>query len=427
MFGKIGFELAPRITVLVGPSGAGKTQLLTAVHGCLTQGNDPTITAEVDTGKAEITCRFVDPAEESFIVLSHVRSVEGLEAKRDAVERSTLDQASLKQLGYLLGRDYERAAFAELGREDGVTGRWRYYELTHRGRTYGPANMSMGELVAFSIIMALKALRPGHVLLLDEPENFLSPRARARLADILIETAATKSKVVSLVVASHSAELVERFPSPYLRLLGRNPVAGITIEEISHTTPALERLGLRPKPKVLTVVEDVLASAMLAALLALTAPELSTVVRIVQVGGDGNVPKFVGPLQSCGFGLEVLGVLDGDSREKVANGTLQFPAGRVAFLPGQVPPDALLMNILSEASSEVAHHLGVEVDAVSRALVSAEGLDHHDRLAAVADAVGLPIGHVTQTIIRALANRDQERAQITELISVIRSLAHTDD
>lgn len=426
LLGKVEFELAPRITVLVGPSGAGKTQLLTAVHRCLTNENVSKIAVTVDSGKAEIDCRYVDPAEESFVVLSHVRSTHGLEAKRDAVERSPLDQTSLKHLGYLLGRDYERAAFAELGREDGVSGRWRYYELTHRGRTYGPADMSMGELVAFSVIMALKALRPGHVLLLDEPENFLSPRARARLADVLIEHVAVKSKAISLVVASHSAELVEQIPPSSLRLLGRRAVTGISVEEVSHTTPALERLGLRPKPKVLAVVEDRLAAAMLSALLVLKAPGLSTVVQVVQVGGDGNVPKFVGPLQEKEFGLEVIGVLDGDSRDKVADGTLQFPPGRVAFLPGLVPPDALLTNVLSETTTAVAHHLGVEADAVSRALDSAEGLDHHDRLGAVANALGLPIGHLTQTAMRALVDRDQEREQITELVSLIENLIRAD-
>ncbi|WP_329428057.1 ATP-binding protein [Streptosporangium sp. NBC_01495] len=423
--GKLELELAPRITVLVGPSGAGKSRLLTAVHRCLTTAGDSDISAELDHGKAELVCRYVDPAEECFTVLSHVRSVEGLEAKRDAVERSPLDAASLKQLGYLLGRDYESAAFTELGREDRVSGQWRYYELTHRGRTYGPDEMSVGELAAFSVIMALKALRPGHVLLLDEPENFLSPRARARLADVLVESAAIKNRPVSLVVASHSAELVERIPPASLRLLGRHPVAGVTIEEVSHTAPALERLGLRPRPKVLAVVEDVLAGAMLDALLALTAPELSTVVQIVQVGGDGNVPKFVNPLWKTKFGLEVIGVLDGDSRVKVDSGQLEFPPGRVAFLPGAEPPDALLMRVLCDMTTIVAHHLGVEATAVFRALDSAEGLDHHDRLTAVADALGLPIGHVTQTAMRTLVDRELERDQITELVSLIEGLVQT--
>lgn len=241
--GKVEFELAPRITVLVGPSGAGKSQLLTAVHRCLTSAEDSEVSAELDSGHAELVCRYVDPAEECFTVLSHVRSVDGLEAKRDAVERSALDTAWLKQFSYLLGRDYDTAAFTELGREDGVYGRWRYYELTHRGRTYGPAEMSVGELAAFSVVMALKALRPGHVLLLDEPENFLSPRARARLADVLVESAAIRNKPVSLVIASHSAELVERIPPTSLRLLGRHPVTGVTVEGVSHIAPALERLG----------------------------------------------------------------------------------------------------------------------------------------------------------------------------------------
>lgn len=189
----------------------------------------------------------------------------------------------------------------------------------------------------------------------------------------------------------------------------------------------MERLGLRPRPKVLAVVEDVLAAAMLSALLALTAPELSTVVQVVQVGGDGNVPKFVNPLGKTDFGLEVVGVLDGDSRGKVDSGQLEFPAGRVAFLPGAEPPDALLMKVLCDASEVVAHHLGVEVDAVLRALDSAEGLDHHDRLAAVADTLGLPIGHVTHTVMRTLVDQELERDQIAELVSLIEGLVRARD
>ncbi len=429
--GKFLVDMAPGLTVLCGVSGVGKTRFLTALERHLNGDDTLPMAVEINDifgGGGAVSdgalrrrthCRYLDTARECSTITAHVKSSAGLAEKRDGAEVATFDSGRLGHLRYVLSRDYESATFQELDREDGVPGSWRYFELTYRGTVYGPAEMSLGELAALTVLSELSTAKEGQVLLLDEPENFLSPKARTHLIDVM--TAYTIQRRLSLVVASHSAEFVGRVPAASIRVMSR-VATGVSVNAISYESPALAALGLAARPKILAVVEDELAADVLQAILALVAPQLRGEVTIARVGGDGNVANVTKALWDCGFGMAAIGVLDGDSRAKVDEGVITVDADHIGYLPGNCPPETLVINTLRVASAVVAARLGVATDDLTKALHAVEGLDHHDQPAGVADVLGVSSGHLVETTLRTLVTEEPGRSEARELVERLAKL-----
>lgn len=119
---------------------------------------------------------------------------------RDARSRSLLDQVAawLSELcpGVLIdvtahpGLDLVRLGFSfEIGREYGTS------------NSYRPTNVGFGLTYTLPLLVAILSARPDGLLLLENPEAHLHPRAQARIGELLIFAAACG---IQVVVETHS-------------------------------------------------------------------------------------------------------------------------------------------------------------------------------------------------------------------------------
>ena len=228
-------DMAPGVTLLCGVSGVGKTQFLKAMahelgtlsvayegqapsvrltgrvlHGSSTKKGAPPPPDNVDLARAKTPGLYIDTARECFDVLTQVRrtSDEELEALRASAAKSPPHDWAEGALRYVLSRQYDAISYQELDRQNPEVGEprtWFYHELTYKGTAYGPDKMSLGELAACVMLQALRRAGRGSIVLLDEPENFLSPRARQRLLHQIV--AWSLKQKLSVVVATHSPEI----------------------------------------------------------------------------------------------------------------------------------------------------------------------------------------------------------------------------
>ncbi|MER7045574.1 AAA family ATPase [Streptomyces jumonjinensis] len=444
--GSLAAEMAPGVTLLCGVSGAGKTQFLRTLARHLQreapldgapgpsavrltgqsrhrkQDRAGASTGEVDLVEARTPCVYVDTARECCDVLAQVSRVpmHELESERATAEKAPRSAWFDNALGTIMGRPYDLATHQELDRRSPAAGEsptWFYYELSCHGDTYGPGQMSLGELAACVILRALRSAPRGSIVLLDEPENFLSPRARGRLLDIIVARAIELE--LSVVLASHSPEFAYRLPSTSLRTLERG-VGGVAQASIlAGAIPAQvsRKLGMAPRTEAVLLVEDRFARQMLEELLRHHLSELAPALRVQDVRGADNVVAVARALGPTRPTMAFLGVLDGDVR---------FEAGRqgewLDYLPGHVDPEAVVTQVLEARASAAVREFGVAEDVLKRALEEARVCNAHDQPFMVSEHTGVDEARLISFAARKIRSLPGLRGETDQLMQRIRGL-----
>ncbi|MEU1523035.1 AAA family ATPase [Nocardia rhamnosiphila] len=444
--GSLTAEMAPGITLLCGVSGAGKTQFLrTLAHHLRQQSplngvphpaavrltgqsrhqksdrNRPA-TGDVELADAKAPCVYIDTARECFDVLAQVSRIPAheLESERATAEKAPRSAWFDHALGAIMGRPYDFATHQELDRRSFVSGEpptWFYYELARHGGAYGPEQMSLGELAACVILRALRGVPRGSIVLLDEPENFLSPRARERLLDIIVDRAVTME--LSVVLASHSPEFAYRLPSTSLRTLERSVGAATQATVSAGAIPAQisRKLGMAPRTEAVLLVEDLFARLMLEELLRCHLPELAPHLCVQDVRGADTVAtiaRVLGPTKPL---VPFLGVLDGDTRSEPGR-----QGEWLEYLPGQHDPELIVMQMLQTRIGVAANELGVSEDVLTRALEEAYVCNVHDQPAVVSEHTGVDEIRLISFAVRKIRSVPAFRKDTDQLMERIGAL-----
>ncbi|WP_225730449.1 MULTISPECIES: AAA family ATPase [unclassified Nocardia] len=444
--GSITAEMAPGVTLLCGVSGAGKTQFLRTLARHMRQqppldGVSPTAvvrltgqarhrksdrtgsaSGEVELAEVKAPCVFIDTARECFDVLAQVSRIptHELESERAAAEKAPRSPWFDRALGTIMGRPYDLATHQELDRREPATGEtstWFYYELSRHGNTYGPEQMSLGELAACVILRALRGVPRGSVVLLDEPENFLSPRARQRLLDIIVARAVEME--LSVVLASHSPEFAYLLPSTSLRTLERGIGAVPQATISTGTIPAQvgRMLGMAPRTEAVLLVEDRFARLMLEELLRYCLPALAPHLCVQDVRGADTVVTIARALGPSRPAVSFLGVLDGDTRSEPGR-----QGEWLEYLPGDQDPEAIVMQFLQERTGAASRELSVVEDTLKHALEEANVCNIHDQPSIVSEHTGVDEIRLISFAVRKIRSVPNLRKDTDRLMERIRTL-----
>lgn len=444
--GSLTAEMAPGITLLCGVSGAGKTQFLRTLARHLRQRalsdgvphptavrltgqsrhqkadrNGPA-TGDVELADAKAPCVYIDTARECFDVLTQVSRVPAheLESERATAEKAPRSAWFDNALGTIMGRPYDLVTHQELDRRSLASDEpptWFYYELGRHGDTYGPEQMSLGELASCVILRALRGVGRGSIVLLDEPENFLSPRARERLLDIIVARAVQME--LSVVLASHSPEFAYRLPSTSLRTLERGvgAAAQATISAGAIPAQVSRKLGMAPRTEAVLLVEDRFARLMLEELLRCHLPELAPHLRVQDVRGADTVATIARVLGPTRPAVAFLGVLDGDTRSEPGR-----QGEWLEYLPGRHDPEAVVMQLLQTRTGAAAKELGVTEDTLKYALEEAGVSNIHDQPAVVSEHTGVDEVRLISFAVRRIRSVPGFRRDTDQLMERIRTL-----
>ncbi|MGW1284637.1 AAA family ATPase [Streptomyces sp. NPDC001118] len=444
--GSLAAEMAPGVTLLCGVSGAGKSQFLRTLAGHLRQQapgdgvphptavrltgqsrhrksdrNGPT-TGDVELADAKAPCVYIDTARECFDVLTQVSRIptHELESERATAEKAPRSAWFDHALGTIMGRPYDLATHQELDRRSPASGEpptWFYYELGRHGDTYGPGQMSLGELAACVILRALRGVARGSIVLLDEPENFLSPRARERLLDIIVARAVKME--LSVVLASHSPEFAYRLPSTSLRTLERSVGAAAQARISAGAIPAQvsRKLGMAPRTEAVLLVEDRFARLMLEELLRCYLPELAPHLLVQDVRGADTVATIARVLGPTRPAVAFLGVLDGDTRSEPGR-----QGEWLEYLPGHHDPEAVVMQLLQTRAGAAAKELSLTEETLKHALEEAQVCDIHDQPTIVSEHTGVDEVQLISFAIRRIRSVSNFRKDTDGLMERVRAL-----
>ena len=232
-----------------------------------------------------------------------------------------------EKLSFILGRDYSSARFAapdvNANRPVGL--------LTRDFGEISQFHQGAGEDTTLDLIRALQVVPNNSLIIIDEVEASLHPRAQRRLVRFLLEIA--RLRRAQIILSTHSPYVLEELPQEARVLLvptkeGPNVLYGASPEF------SLTRLDEMVHPEAFVYVEDKLAEVWTREILARhpQGPTVLSRIRIAPVG-PANVVRVMGQLAATGkLPHKGTALLDGD----------QGPAEGCALLPGMDAPERVV-------------------------------------------------------------------------------------
>lgn len=325
----------------------------------------------LDSGPDGLRVALFDPAMHIPIILNAIRGDANFAEEIEPIGPKLYSDVQVSELSYIVGRDYEAVSSYEIDGYAGL-GVFPYFVVSVAGVEYGSESMGFGELSLLLAYWLLSRMPKGSIVLLEEPETFVSPRSQGRFANVAARFALDSDLMI--VATTHSPSIVSKFLANEITLVSR---AGHVVTLVSPVSDSVleRRLELTNPVRRLWFVEDASAARFLGFFL--SEAGLRSVSDIIIVGNNDAVFSFASNAMLFGDSrIVVNGILDGDDRPR-----RQHVPANVDFLPGNVSPELMLKNFVSNGDPlTMAESIGVTKEALSLALAAAGGEDAHQWL-----------------------------------------------
>lgn len=276
---------------------------------------------------------------------------------------SLFEEQQVKRLSEVMGRDYDAARMArasiDLTRDIPV--------ITKGGTDYSGFHQGCGETTVMEL---LRTDFPKYgLVLIDEIESSLHPRAQRRLMNELAERC--REREAQVILTTHSPYVLEALPFE-ARLYILESVTASLKRIVPGVSPqfAISKMDDELHPECDVYVEDNASKIMLGELLMRHAPDVYMRSLIVPFGA-ASVGEALGQMvQGKRFPRPTCVFLDGDSSE----------AAGCVLLPGGDAPERVVFNALRQSNwgnlwSRIARDISRVSDECTRAMTLG---DHHD-------------------------------------------------
>ena len=415
--GSIDVPFTSPFTVLCGPNGVGKSTLLTALRATLDgneQAHDSSFGRKLRSGGAFLSLQIDRQPHETEVSFNNGAVVRASGEPRSVIYINTgdtifslqesmckfdsredlLNGAGTKELvaeeieevNYILRRDYRRIAVSEVELEQIAP----YFEVSYGDDDYDSRTMGAGELAALYLWWRIKSAPQNSIILVEEPETFLSPATQEVIGNFLVAEAFDHGHCVT--ITSHSGSIISPLPKDSLKFFYR---AGGALRLAERPTPALlESIGIMKPVSALFFVEDEAAQVFLRLLLEHVDPLLSTTIAIVVRNGHGGIKSALSELSGLECPFRFIGMFDGDMRDEADLNHLEH----AMFLPGQEPIETVFRLMVKADPEQLASMRGAPQGKIDEILYGAEGADHHDWYRALCKGLGLTMEQLLSTL-----------------------------
>lgn len=416
-------ELANGIVVVCGLNGVGKTTTLRLLERALAgSGAGPLRPGLIGTGHFKVEVALdgaTTTADLSDASVCMTKAVDGFDscqrilrlARQEHFEdliaaagERDFTPGELADAAYVIGKRYDRVRVSEVEETDaghGIGGdvdggdleadltTLPFFTATVDGAEYDSTAMGLGELGALAALWSIWHAEPATVLLVEEPETFLSARASAALMDVVARSVARRRMYA--VVTTHSPAVLTRVPQDHVLVLAR-VVDGYKLER-SQSRAQLEFLLGSPIGQArLILTEDPTARVFTQELMARRSTLWTQSIEVLECHGEDPVRDICKKLVRARQ-LAVVGVLDGDQQ---LDGELHWP---IALLPGPENPDYKLRSAAESNMGAFADALARSPEVVAAAVEPFAGSDEHDWFHHVANALTLEKDQVVRAAV----------------------------
>jgi len=316
------------------------------------------------------------------------------------VGATPFDADRLGRLGSILGRSYDLAKMATTD----VDEHRRMPVLVQSGIPYSGFHQGAGET---TIAELLEADLPKYSLvLIDEAESSLHPRAQRRLIRDLAEKCRVNE--LQVVLTTHSPYVLEELPPEARACIVQSGGHRKVVVGVSAAF-AMSKMDDLPHYECDVYVEDDRARTMVLEILTASEPDLVRRVQVVPFGA-ASVGEALGQMVSKDrFPRPTAVFLDGDRAATPGCGVL----------PGEDAPERVVFDALMKRSLEgVARRVGRETSQLIDAFNYAMTLpDHHQWLDAAAASLVVGSGVLWQAMCADWAAEDLDASDADAIVA----------
>jgi hypothetical protein len=372
-------------------NNAGKTSHVTLAPGSAEGGTE--IGVEV---------LHLDSASEIAAQQSSLCNFTNIEDLINGIGPKTLDGKALETINYIARREYRSVQVYEVETGDHVT---PFFEVAMGNDRYDSRTMGAGELAAFFLWWSIARASKDALVLIEEPECYLSPASQEAFCNFLI--AMTVEKHLTIVATSHSPQIIAGLSDENLVFVFRN-AQGIKIVDGAPPPALLELIGIAPQVDTIILVEDLAASSFCRLLLEKLRPSMSRRVEISVRDGDGNIVRALKELSGNFSSLKVLGLFDGDLLGRIPEEVLKFST----TLPGDRPIEIIFREMIEGQPDALQNATGAEnVEAI---LFGLRGSNHHDWYEGLCRHLGLTKAQLFPTLVQLWLRRDENNLAVAK-------------
>lgn len=220
-----------------------------------------------------------------------------------------LTETELKVLRYILERDYVGGQVVRHSLFHAHEGWTLVFRTKEIGGGYSDAFAGSGESAAALLVHNILEAEDKSLILLDEPETSLHPRAQQRMLQFLAHQAVRKR--LQIVMATHSIYLAQNLPQSAIRVLMLNTSARVEVDATLSATEALHEISTIPSGKVILVEDERAQDIVLASLRAASRHAADEFKVLARPGGTSRIFRDI-QAHANSQRKDVLVVLDGD-------------------------------------------------------------------------------------------------------------------
>lgn len=176
---------------------------------------------------------------------------------------------------------------------------------------YTEANAGSGETAVVMIVKLFEDAQPHSLLLLDEPETSLHPKAQVTLLEYILEK--VKEKKLQVVISTHAPAMVKYLPKEAIKILKTDDLGLVHIVENVAAEDAFVEIGQEFDPKCNIVVEDRLTKELLEAVAKIHGNLIHHVRISFMPGGHTEMKKDIVRLMRSTNSVPIT-LFDGDQK-----------------------------------------------------------------------------------------------------------------
>lgn len=267
-----------------------------------------------------------------------------------------------QRLSEVMGREYSSAKFAKTDIDEekriGVLGReFGQFSQFHQGS---------GESLSLDLMSAFARIPPSSLVLIDEIEASLHPKAQRRLIHCLLTLA--RSKAWQVILTTHSPFVLEELP-PEARILIVRGKQGVSVIYGASEEFCLSSIDEKRHNRLNIIVEDQEAKELVRQIMYRYDQELASQIGVYPVGGAGVVLTMARLAAQGNLPFRIAAVVDADQNSTEA-----------IMLPGASAPERQIFSDLRQQGWPDLHsRLGVGAGSLHAILDEAMTLNDHHR------------------------------------------------
>jgi len=336
----------------------------------------------------------------------------------DAYEPIELNAEEIRLIGFISKKNYKTIKIYEIDEFDDER-ILPFVQIEDEIFKYDTRTMSLGEISIMLCFWELRRAAEGTIFLAEEPETYISPASQSALMDFLANICVKKKMM--MIITTHSPQMVARLDPIQVKFLFRRHNGGASFASPKQHGKMLQTVGLDKPVNIFLAVEDRAAREFAKLLIARLDYALYTQIDVIDVAGEAEITKIRRVIPKGLRCFSVLGVYDGDMRERISDSADHWP---VIFLPGSTAVEHSFQELTRTHPTVFAEKLARSEEDFETALSSTHGSDAHDWFESLARSCGLSYEQMMMAAFECWYSVEGNRLEASRFIEDVKRAAN---